>query len=660
MNNNIDHNNWSAANQQYLTAMLKIIRAQLEKFNKAGNGDETGDEYFVSIEELRNQANGMTAPPAIERLVNNLALSAFERDILLLCAGMELDAALGEQIVSMEEEKFSVLPSFSLALAAFPQSHWSATAPSGPLRYWRLIEINKAQLITKSPLKIDEHILHYLVGINELHERLREIAYKVITTDYLLPSQYKLAKNIYEILNKKKEYHLLPVVQVLGKDQSGKLSIAGNISAWMELELYTISAYNIPLNHHDNTELARLWSREAALNGYALCLDCSDLDVSDKTRTQAVTSFIENVFGLVMINSVDWVPELRKTSLVLNVQKPVRQEQLSLWQKISGTAGHDIEKLGLQDLISQFNLSADTITKVSQEVFYSGLNGMESDPGQLQRKLWKTCSNYTRPQVDELAQRIEPLADWDDIILPEEQKNTLRAIAAQVRHRNKVYEEWGFARKISRGLGISVLFAGESGTGKTMAAEVMANDLQLELYKIDLSKVVNKYIGETEKNLKKIFDAAEDGGAILLFDEADALFGKRSEVKDSHDRYSNIEVSYLLQRMEAYSGLAILTTNMKNALDKAFLRRIRFVVPFPFPDAVHRSLIWKKVFPAAAKQNLDLDKLARLNLAGGSIRNIALNAAFFAASDGDEILMSHISKAAKSEYDKLEKTFTSF
>jgi SpoVK/Ycf46/Vps4 family AAA+-type ATPase len=192
-----------------------------------------------------------------------------------------------------------------------------------------------------------------------------------------------------------------------------------------------------------------------------------------------------------------------------------------------------------------------------------------------------------------------------------------------------------------------------------MASEVLANELQLDLYRIDLSQVVNKYIGETEKNLKRIFDAAEDGGAILLFDEADALFGKRSEVRDSHDRYANIEVSYLLQRMEGYRGLAILTTNMKSALDKAFMRRIRFIVQFPFPDAVQRSEIWRRIFPAdTPTKGLDVGRLARLTVAGGNIRNIALNAAFLAANSGEPVRMEHIASAAHSEYAKLEKPLT--
>jgi SpoVK/Ycf46/Vps4 family AAA+-type ATPase len=258
--------------------------------------------------------------------------------------------------------------------------------------------------------------------------------------------------------------------------------------------------------------------------------------------------------------------------------------------------------------------------------------------------------------LDGLAQRIEPAAGWEDLVLPEPQIQSLRQIAIHVRHRSTVYESWGFGAKSSRGLGISVLFAGVSGTGKTMAAEVLAAELRLDLYRIDLASMVSKYIGETEKNLRKVFDAAEESGAILLFDEAEALFGKRSEVKDSHDRYANIEVSYLLQRVEAYRGLAILTTNLKSSLDAAFLRRLRFIVQFPFPDAEQRAEIWRRVFPTGTPtKGLDILKLAKLNIPGGNIRNVALNAAFLAAEAGQEIWMSHIYDAAKTEYAKLER-----
>jgi SpoVK/Ycf46/Vps4 family AAA+-type ATPase len=233
-----------------------------------------------------------------------------------------------------------------------------------------------------------------------------------------------------------------------------------------------------------------------------------------------------------------------------------------------------------------------------------------------------------------------------------------------VAQRNTVYQTWGFARKMNRGFGISALFAGASGTGKTMAAEVIAAGLRLSLYRIDLSAVVNKYIGETEKNLRRLFDAAENSGAILLFDEADALFGKRSEVKDSHDRYANIEVNYLLQRIESYRGLAILASNMKGALDTAFLRRLRFIVNFPFPSLADRRRMWERVFlqedapadrPAPPLAALDYERLARLNLAGGQIHNVAINAAFSAAHAGSSITMPLILAAARAEFVKLDR-----
>jgi SpoVK/Ycf46/Vps4 family AAA+-type ATPase len=269
------------------------------------------------------------------------------------------------------------------------------------------------------------------------------------------------------------------------------------------------------------------------------------------------------------------------------------------------------------------------------------------------------CRLRLRARLEGLAQRVISGAGWDQLVLPHEQIELLHGIAAQLRQRVTVYERWGFGARSPRGLGITALFFGPSGTGKTLAAEVLANELRLDLYRIDLSRVVSKYIGETEANLRRVFDAAEESGAILLFDEADALFGRRSEVKDSHDRYANIEVSYLLQRMEAYRGLAVLTTNMKSALDPAFLRRIRFIVEFPFPDAGERAAIWRRVLPPATPiDGLDWDRLAALRIAGGNIRNIALNAAFLAADSGQPVRMPHLLAAARSEYIKLERPLT--
>jgi SpoVK/Ycf46/Vps4 family AAA+-type ATPase len=243
-------------------------------------------------------------------------------------------------------------------------------------------------------------------------------------------------------------------------------------------------------------------------------------------------------------------------------------------------------------------------------------------------------------------------------VLPPDAMEQLRELAAQVRGRPKVYEVWGFGPRLTRGRGITALFTGPSGTGKTLAAEVLAAELGLDLLRVDLAGVVDKYIGETEKRIRDVFDSCERCGGILFCDEADALFGRRTEVRDSHDRYANIEVDYLLQRMEAYDGVAILATNRRSAIDRAFLRRLRFVIEFPFPDPEYRRRIWQISFPAAAERGeLDLAHLARLELSGGNIRTIAINAAFLAAAESEPIGMAHVLRAARREYAKLEKPF---
>jgi SpoVK/Ycf46/Vps4 family AAA+-type ATPase len=261
-------------------------------------------------------------------------------------------------------------------------------------------------------------------------------------------------------------------------------------------------------------------------------------------------------------------------------------------------------------------------------------------------------------KLAKLARKIAPHYTWDDIVLPPDRLEQLREICNYVKYRARVYDEWGFDRKLSLGKGLNVLFAGPSGTGKTMAAEIMAGELGLDLYKIDLSTVVSKYIGETEKNLARIFAEAETSNAILFFDEADALFGKRSEVRDSHDRYANIEISYLLQRMEEYEGVVILATNLRKNMDDAFVRRMHFTVEFPFPSEPYRRRIWEKIWPEDTPRSpeLDLDFVARrFEMAGGNIRNVALAAAFLAADDGRVVDMAHLVRATQREYQKMGK-----
>jgi SpoVK/Ycf46/Vps4 family AAA+-type ATPase len=271
--------------------------------------------------------------------------------------------------------------------------------------------------------------------------------------------------------------------------------------------------------------------------------------------------------------------------------------------------------------------------------------------------LLEACRLQSNRKLAELATRIKPHYVWSDIVLPPDSLRQLREICNAVEFRSIVYEEWGFENKLSQGKGLGLLFAGPSGTGKTMAAEVLAGELGLDLYKIDLSTVVSKYIGETEKNLSRIFTEAATSNAVLFFDEADALFGKRSEVRDSHDRYANIEINYLLQRMEEYEGTVILATNLRKNMDDAFVRRIQFTIEFPFPHADQRLAIWQRVWPKdMPREDLDLDFMARrFEISGGNIRNIALATAFLAAEDGACVKMKHLIRATWQEYQKMGK-----
>jgi hypothetical protein len=269
-----------------------------------------------------------------------------------------------------------------------------------------------------------------------------------------------------------------------------------------------------------------------------------------------------------------------------------------------------------------------------------------------------TLGTHAARTLESLADRVPVAATWDDLVVPPAVGAALRMIAQQARLRSVVEGRWGMARG-GRPSGIAALLCGGSGTGKTLAAEVLAAELGVPLYRIDLASVVSKYIGETERNLKRVFDAAEGTDAILLFDEADALFGKRSDVRDSHDRYANIEVSYLLQRIEAHGGICLLTTNARSAIDRAFVRRLRFIVEFPFPDARLRERIWRQAFPRAVPvADLDYARLSRLEASGGDIRNIALNAAYVAAAAGEPITMKALAAAARGEFAKRERNLS--
>ena len=631
---------WHEANQRHLMAAVAVVREQLERHAR-------GSKTPGAADAARESAGSCLTPPAaLDLACRSFGLSPFERDILLLCAGVELDAGFAALCAAARGDRGPSLPTFSLALAALPDAHWSALLPGAPLRRWRLLEVGEGASLTTSPLRIDERILHYLAGVASPDARLDGLATAVSPAGELPPSQAAAARRLRELWAQHAAAR--PVVQLCGDDVSGKRAVGAAACESAGWQLYALRAGDLPAAPAERHALALLLGRETLLTGAAWLLEDAEGEPAD--RAPRVAGFVEAVEAPLAVSVREPIAAGERATLRLDVDRPGAAEQRDLWRRALGN-GAERWNGQIEGVAAQFRLGLRELRAATATVSEAGATGATA--------LWDACRAAARPRMDDLAQRIVAAAGWEDLVLPQAPKATLHEIAAQVRQRTRVYDTWGFAAKGTRGLGISALFSGPSGSGKTMAAEVLAGDLALDLYRIDLSQVVSKYIGETEKNLRRVFDAAEAGGAILLFDEADALFGKRSEVHDSHDRYANIEVSYLLQRMEAYRGLAILTTNLKSALDSAFLRRIRFIVGFPFPDAALRADIWRRIFPAGVPTDgLDVERLAKLNVVGGSIRNIALNAAFLAADAAAPVRMAHLAQAARSEYAKLEKPLT--
>jgi ATP-dependent 26S proteasome regulatory subunit len=655
-----EQDRWEEGNARQLAAALAGLRERLERHIQGESASPSGEatEHFVSETPAKEEE----LPSALTILRERLGLSSFEQNILLLCAAMELDTRMADLSARAHDDASKPCPTFGLALVLFDNPSWDALSPEGALRYWRLIEINQggAQPLTSSALRADERIVNYLKGLNHLDERITSFLTPLEadpSVGELAASQSALVDSILRHWSQATRAGALATVQLLGPDPISKQLVAQQAMAQLNRSLYRLPVELLPAVAPDLETLARLWQRESRLLPLALYLDAEEADTTALSASGAVSRFLRRTEGFCFISVREAVPRLGRAQFSVDVTRPTTVEQQAAWaEELGADAGDSPARLS-----AQFNLNLPTVRNVAR------LARMETKdaPALLAAKAWDICRQNERPRLDALAQRLEPKMTWDDLVLPKGEMKLLREIAAQVGQRNKVYEDWGFARKMNRGFGINALFAGDSGCGKTMAAEVVANELRLNLYRIDLSAVVNKYIGETEKNLRRLFDAAEEGGSILFFDEADALFGKRSEVKDSHDRYANIEINYLLQRLESYRGLAILATNMKSALDTAFVRRLRFIVNFPFPAIADRKRLWERAFlqhdakrqtasPPLAQ--LDYDRLARLNLTGGLIHNVALNACFKAASSSEQVVtMPLVLEAARSEFMKLDR-----
>jgi hypothetical protein len=611
----------------------------------------------------------------LAEIENLFELTPFDLNSLLICLAPELDLRYERLYAYLQDDVTKKRPGVDLVLSLLCPSfgaklsgrhRFSARAPLIANKLLQLFEDpaqQQAPLLGKY-LRIDERIVSYLLGSDLPDARLLpylRLAKSEATLDDLILSP-EIKARLAPIFGQTLTSGGLLYFQ--GPSGVGKRTTAEALSRRPGIGLLTVDTELLAgLDQPSFELLVKLAGREALLQKSALYWEgFGTLLTEDKRPLLNILINELEKLGVVSFLAGDtaWEPSDRGSELqFLRVEfsRPDSGQRALLWEAALGYTAHaaDVE---VQALANAFRLTAGQIRSAALTAA-SLARWRDPDKGEVMTaELYEACRLHSSRKLATLGRKIKPHQTWSDIVLPEDRLRQLQEICNSMKYRAVVYDEWGFDRKLALGKGLNVLFAGPSGTGKTMAAGIMACELGLDLYKIDLSTVVSKYIGETEKNLARIFAEAESSNAILFFDEADALFGKRSEVRDSHDRYANIEINYLLQKMEEHEGVAILATNFRKNMDDAFVRRMHFTVDFPFPNEADRRRIWQGIWPAETPQSadLDLDFMARrFEIAGGNIRNIALSAAFLAASDGGVVSMAHLLHSTKREYQKMGK-----
>jgi hypothetical protein len=615
---------WASSNQIALDLGLTWLRTLLA-------GEDAGhhrEAYDLARAAMRDAGT----PASIDMVSRIFRLAPFDEDCLLLAAAPFLDSDTLRPIGAT---------SARIALALFAGADKQAwrlgfarLGPSGPLRVHRLLTVDTSVPSLSAPMVTDERMARALAGEDDPDPRLALL--RMACPPSPCPPRFLAAASV---LAEAMRTARRPLAVVQGPPRGASASVAMLAADQLGLGVVGLRASSLPEPGLARLDAFALLTREAMLRGEALLLDATTSETRD-IAAALVRDFDAPLFVL----TAEPLPDTAGLPLV-RLPPMNAVDRTMLWHQALGPAATGIVG-GCEGLAEQFPLAPATIAAIAATT--------RADTA----TLWAACRDAAGEGMGPLAERATPRFGWADIVLPRPIVEQLCAIVSQLRLRAQVHGRGGFARRLSGGSGVAVLFAGPSGTGKTLAAEIIAGEAGLDLCRVDLSGVVSKYIGETERNLRSVFDAAEAGGTALFFDEADALFGQRSEVRDSHDRYANLEVSYLLQRMERFSGLAILATNMKAHLDHAFLRRLRFVIDFPFPDSVQRRAMWARAFPPeTATDGLNYDALARLEVAGGNISVIAINAAFLAAADGAPVGMAHVNRAVRDEFRKLDKEF---
>jgi adenylate kinase family enzyme len=650
-------------------------------------GDSNQEAWMASLRGLdgRIQArlaasarNGVYLPlPHLGRLFR---LTPFETQVLLVCLAPELDPRYGKLYAYLQDDVTRRRPSIELVLSLLADctGHGlearAAFHREAPLIRYHLCRIGDDSSIPlpSRPLAIDDRIVQYLLGFRAIDTRLEGLAQLVspaVTPEPVIVDEVVKGRVLDFVRsccapdsNRSVALHLF------GPTGSGKRGLAEAVCqdlgiALVTGNLATLSAGPLPFD-----EAVWRLCREALLQPAALFLEGLDHLTADPERSpgqlDVMFAAMRSLSRLAFLpGRQPWTPGALPEGLSfvsLEVPLPDTRASTALWQAYLAREDALAEDVDGPALAGQFRLGTARIHDAVRAARDRARWRSPAGGPVTMADLGAACRAVSTPRLLSLARRIEPSQSWDDLVLPPDQLAQLREICGHAKYRHVVLGDWGFDRKLALGKGLSALFSGPPGTGKTMAAQVIARELERDLYQIDLSQVVSKFIGETEKNLRHVFDEAEANYAVLFFDEADALFGKRSEVRDAHDRYANMEVSYLLQRMEEYEGIAVLATNFRQNLDEAFVRRLRFIVEFPFPDEEQRRRIWEVTFPPGAPlaEDVDFRTLARaVRLSGGHIRNIGLAAAFRAAADGRVIRLEHLTQAAHGEFRKLGQTW---
>jgi AAA+ superfamily predicted ATPase len=648
------------------------------------------DQLSLDISRRTAESLRQGVPLRLASLTAMFGLTAFDLDVILLCLAPELDRGYERLYAYLHDDVTRRQPTVELALNLLcPDLDAKVTARRRFTDVAPLLQHDLVQLREESgqggaswlgqALRLDPRVARFLLGGDEVDDRLPSA--RVVSPD-VSPDALVFPAAFREQLSRLAEYAWASgegpglVLYFQGQNGVGKLTTATACCHALGCPLLIVEVARLAASDvGEFPALARLASREALLQGaipYWKDFDALLAHEAD-ARLAALLPILEAHPGPVLLSgSATWQPGEAlggRAFARIAFPFPSYEERLRLWRAAlaEDTAGSGARTglpdpaLDLAGVAGKFRVSGGQIRDAAATARGLALARDPAAPHVTAADLHAACRLHSNRKLAELAVQIAPRYSWDDIVLPDDQMAQLREIYNQVRQRPLVYDTWGFGRKLATGKGLGVLFAGPPGTGKTMAADVLACALGLDLYKIDLSAVVSKYIGETEKNLARIFAEAVTSNAILFFDEADALFGKRTQVRDAHDRYANIEISYLLQKMEEYEGVVILATNLRKNMDEAFVRRLHATVEFPVPGEADRRRIWEQIWPAATPRDagLDLGLLARqIEVTGGSIRNIALAGAFLAAADGGVVTMAHLLRATRREYQKMGKVLT--